>query len=224
MTLVLGRGMGAASMSVYGTPLKKRSDLTPEALGLPSVHDYSQRLEQALAAVSSNAQARAAVGAATQRISDGYDLALDLRDTPDADVDFLDRQQAELDRVNAALSAPYSMLPNDDGDLVDSDAASIAWLQLTPLIVDAYLAVYLLQFLQRGLDSLTPVDFSPIALLSLAIARVGKSTTDVIVAAGDAVKESVKGAAMAWWPVVLAGGAVVAGIYFLGPRLRGAIR
>lgn len=213
--------MGRASeLSVWGTPLKTSKDFTPEALGLPSVDEYSANVEEALAAVRTNAQARAAVGTTTQRISDTFRLLADLDDDSDVPTEFLDRMRADLDKANAALAAPYAQIPNDDAPLSSTTPGLSAWFTLTPIIVSAYLTAYLAQLEQRGLDALTPVDFSPISLLSLAIARVGGSATDVIKAAGNAATESIKGAAQAWWPVVLAGGVVLGAFYFVGPAIR----
>jgi hypothetical protein len=201
-----------------GAP-KTTADFTPEALGLPSTADYSAAVEAALLGVTTDAQARAAVGSATNRAADGYLKLVDLAANSDHDPTYDGARKSELDTANAALNDPYAAIPDDGAPLAATQAATDAWDTIMPLILEIYLAVYLLELEQKQLSAMTIVDLSPISLLKLAIAQAGADVAGIISALGDAATQATKGFVMsAWLPIGIA--AAAGGLFLFGGPLK----
>lgn len=204
------RGMGAPQTT---------ADFTPEALGLPSLDDYADEVAAALLGASTDAQARAATGAATNRIADGYLMLVDLGNSDASDPDLIAARKAELDTANAALAAPYAAIPNDSAAIAATQAATDAWFQLVPIINQVYLTVYQLELYKKQGDAMVIVDLSPISLLKLAIAKAGNDIAGVISAIGDAATQATKGFVMsAWLPIGLI--AVGGVLYLFAPAIK----
>lgn len=168
----------------------------------------SIQLAQVASKITTIGQVRAAMGAVTLTLSQGY-AALD-NVTSVAGVQ--DAARSLLDIVNSSATQLYNIY-NDDPDLQDEEISTWHAIIAGRIVSEANDAL-------KSVEEATGVHFDVATLVSQGLANVGTAVGTGIQSVTNAVAAGATAFAFAAWPTILVVGGVVAIYFFRKPILR----